>query len=163
MMDLCEMKQLCNIDQVSFKAYLARWFAVAAQLAPFTAPQLIPQLQKSGVAAAQTCVGTWESSPEPYACGNRWYWNGYDGNGGVGQQIAALSVISANLISNSTPILSNSTGGTSKGDPGAGVDVGTSLPLYETPKITTGDKLGAAIITILCVWCITVGAWYMLH
>ncbi|KAF2680509.1 glycoside hydrolase family 76 protein [Lentithecium fluviatile CBS 122367] len=163
MMELCEIEQKCDVDQVSFKGYLARWYAVAVQLAPFTAPQLVPHLRKSGVAAAQACVGTCKTSSQPYACGNRWYWDGYDGNGGAGQQLAALSVISANLITESGPILRNSTGGTSKGDPGAGNDDNENLPIYDDHAITTGDRAGAVMLTLLLVGNTVLGAWYLLN
>lgn len=162
MMEGCEPKQTCNIDQVSFKAYLARWFAVAVQLAPFTAGQIIPHLQKSAKAAAQTCVGTSTTSSKPYQCGNRWYWQGFDGNGGVGQQLAALSVISANLVTQAPPPYTVGTGGTSQGNPGLGTEGNTKLPTYDRYEATTADKVGASILTILAVAFTVGGGWWMM-
>ena len=93
MTEICEKTEKCNIDQLSFKAYLARWLAVSAQLAPFTTDRIVLLLQHSASAAAQSCVG----GPTQTMCGSRWWWNGFDGLGGVGQQMSALSVISVNL------------------------------------------------------------------
>lgn len=46
-------------------------------------------------------------------------------------------------------ILTNTTGGTSKGDPNAGSDLDSHLPSLGT--ITAGDRAGAAILTIIFV------------
>lgn len=162
MMDLCEVRQLCDGDQVSFKGYLARWFAVAAQIAPFTAPQLLPHLAKSGIAAAQACVGDSSTSPLKYECGNRWYWDGFDGNSGIGQQLAALSVIAANLITDVQPPYNSKTGGTSQGNPGLGTGGDEELPTYDHYVVTTADKAGAAILTVLAVGMTVGGGWFMI-
>lgn len=110
MTEICEKTEKCNIDQLSFKAYLARWLAVSAQLAPFTTDRIVPLLQHSASAAAQSCVG----GPTQTMCGSRWWWNGFDGLGGVGQQMSALSVISANLIKEVKPPYTQKDGGTSE-------------------------------------------------
>lgn len=162
MLDACEIPQKCNIDQVSFKGYLARWFAVAAQLAPFTAPQIIPHLRTSGKAAAQTCVAS-DGVPVPYKCGNRWYWQGYDGNSGVGQQLSALSVISANLVTVAEPPKNVHTGGNSQGDPSLGTGGAKELPNYRFPEATTADKVGASIVTALVVSFMMTGGWWIVH
>ncbi|KAF1953452.1 glycosyl hydrolase family 76 protein [Byssothecium circinans] len=162
MLEPCEIPQKCNIDQVSFKAYLARWLAVSAQLAPFTAPQVMPHLQKAGKAAAQTCVSS-DGVPLPYKCGNRWYWKGYDGNGGVGQQLAALSVISSNLITVAQPPKNINTGGNSKGDPGLGTGGSKQLPTTPRPDITAADKAGASILTLLVLGAMFGGSWWLIQ
>ncbi|KAF2634503.1 glycosyl hydrolase family 76 protein [Massarina eburnea CBS 473.64] len=162
MLDPCEISQACNIDQVSFKGYLARWFAVAAQLAPFTAPQILPHLQRSGKAAAQTCVSS-DGVAQPFKCGNRWYWQGYDGNGGVGQQLAALSVISANLITVAAPPKNVHSGGESQGDPGLGTGGYDELPVKEPPGATKGGRAGASFLTILVVGGVMSGGWWLIH
>ncbi|KAJ4299696.1 hypothetical protein N0V90_004942 [Kalmusia sp. IMI 367209] len=161
MTEPCEGPQNCNGDMVSFKGYLARWFAVSVQLAPFTAPTIMPHLQKSGIAAAQSCVGPSESSSLQYECGNRWYWNGYDGKSGVGQQLAALSIISANMVQHSKAPLTSNSGGTSKGDPTLGTGQDEGIPTLESVVATTADKAGAAILTILMTVA-TVGGGYWL-
>ncbi|CAI6308881.1 unnamed protein product [Periconia digitata] len=162
MVEPCELTQQCNIDQVSFKAYLSRWMAVAVQLAPFTASQIIPHLQRSGKAAAQTCVAS-DGVPAPYTCGNRWYWNGSDENTGVGQQLAALSIISSNLVTIAEPPKNVATGGDSKGDPGLGTAGSDAYPALEFSEITTGDQVGASIITALAITFMISGGYWMTH
>jgi len=161
MTEPCEGPQNCNGDMVSFKGYLARWFAVSAQLAPYTLPMILPHLQKSGIAAAQACTGTSSTSPLPYECGNRWYMQGSDGKTGVGQQLAALSIISANLVADAPAPLNEHTGGSSKGDPGLGTGEASGIPDPPEIRATAGDKAGAAIVTILMV-VLTVGGGYWL-
>ena len=161
MTEPCEGPQNCNGDMVSFKGYLARWFAVAAQLAPFTAPMVMPHIQKSGVAAAQSCVGPAPTSDLSYECGNRWYWDGYDGKSGVGQQLAALSIIAANMVPFSKAPLTHDSGGTSEGNPSLGTDEGDGIPSFKYPPATAGDKAGGAILTILATVA-TVGGGFWL-
>lgn len=155
MVEVCEASQKCNYDQWSFKAYLARWLATAAQLAPFTAAQIMPILQHSAVAAAQSCN-------DANICGSRWYWDGFDGNQGVGQQMSALSVISANMILQAKAPYSANTGGTSVGNPAAGTgDDNPEVPV-EFTDITTGDKAGASILTILVLGLTLGGSWWLI-
>jgi mannan endo-1,6-alpha-mannosidase len=159
----CEGPQNCNGDMVSFKGYLARWFAVSAQLAPFTAPMVIPHLQKSGIAAAQSCVGPATTSSLSYECGNRWYWDGYDGKSGVGQQLAALSIISANMVQHAKAPMTANSGGTSKGDPGLGTGKNEGIPTLDEGSATAGDKAGAAILTIFMAVSTVGGAYWLIR
>jgi mannan endo-1,6-alpha-mannosidase len=82
----CEPSGVCNNDEHSFKAYLARWMALTAQLAPFTAGTIIPLLQSSSMAAAGQCVG----GNNGRMCGQQWYQSAWDGSSGVGQQVSAF-------------------------------------------------------------------------
>lgn len=162
MTEPCERPENCNGDMVSFKGYLARWFAVSVQLAPFTAPSIMPHLQKSGIAAAQSCVGPSSTSSLQNECGNRWYWNGYDGKSGVGQQLAALSIISANMVQYSKAPLTSGSGGTSKGDPGLNNGANEGMPTIPEIEATTADKAGAAILTIIMVVGTVGGAYWLM-
>ncbi|KAF2264122.1 putative cell wall glycosyl hydrolase Dfg5 [Lojkania enalia] len=153
----CEIHQTCDIDQWSFKAYLSRWLAVCAQIAPYTQAQILPLLQKSAVAAARQCDGG-SSGAE---CGSRWFMNTSDGNSGVGQQMSALSVIAANMITEVQAPYTEDTGGTSKGNPAAGT--GSDAP--ETPAfdtITTADKAGAGILTAIVLGSMLGGGYWMI-
>lgn len=156
MIEQCESVQKCNIDQWSFKAYLARWLATAAQLAPYTYPQIIPWLRTSAIAAAKQCTG----GDNQNLCGSRWYQQ-FDGNTGVGQQMSALSVISANLISEVKPPYSSNSGGTSQGNPSLGTG-STAPPDAKYDEVTTADKAGAGILTALVVGVTVGGAWWMI-
>ena len=153
----CELNQKCDTDQWSFKAYLARWMAVSAQIAPYTAPSIMPKLAASAKAAAAQCNGGTSGT----ACGSRWFQSTSDGNTGVGQEMSALSVISANLITEVAAPKTAVTGGTSKGNPAAGTGNGeTKNPLVGNP-VTTGDRAGAGILTTLVLGGILGGAWFM--
>jgi hypothetical protein len=155
--EICEKSQKCNVDQWSFKAYLARWLAVSAQLAPFTYPIIMPILQKSAVAAALTCTGGENGN----ICGSRWYMDAFDNSQGVGQQMSALSVISANLISEVKAPYSADTGGTSQGDPSLGTG-GDGQPLgIEFEEVTMADKAGAGILTALVLGFTVGGGWWL--
>jgi hypothetical protein len=74
----------------------------------------------------------------------------------------ALAVIGANLINPSMAPLNTRTGGTSKSDPNAGSDTDAD-PTKNQKPITTGDKAGAAILTILIIVGIVGGSiWIIL-
>lgn len=109
----CEPRNNCNIDQLSFKAYLARWMAASTKVAPFLEAQVMPFLASSASAAAAVCNGGNDGNQ----CGSKWLSGVNDGMFGVGQQMSALEVIQSNLIQRVAGPLSNGTGGTSQGDP----------------------------------------------
>jgi hypothetical protein len=137
----CEPNNNCNVDQLSFKAYLSRWMAATTKVAPWTADQILPLLASSAQAAAQSCSG----GDTGNICGTKWTQPGWDGTFGVGQQMSALEVIQSNLIKQVSGPVSNSTGGTSKGNPSAGT--GTTVHVEPPHAITTGDKAGAGVLT----------------
>lgn len=155
----CEPQQTCNNDQPSFKAYLSRWMAATTQIAPFTSNFIMPKLQACAKGAAAQCSGGTNGD----TCGRTWYSSTWDGKMGPGEQMSALSVIQANLISKVAPPFTANSGGTSKGNPAAGSG-GDNPVLVDDPganmKITTGDKAGAGILTalVLASLCGTV-AW----
>lgn len=80
----CESTLVCNEDQKSFKAYLARWMAVTALLVPSTAATIVPKLAASAQGAAAQCVG----GSTGQECGLQWYTTTWDGTSGVGQQVS---------------------------------------------------------------------------
>jgi mannan endo-1,6-alpha-mannosidase len=53
----CENNGKCDVDQHSFKAYLARWMAATTKMAPFTYDAIMEKLAPSAQAAAQQCSG----------------------------------------------------------------------------------------------------------
>ncbi|KAG7289696.1 hypothetical protein NEMBOFW57_006072 [Staphylotrichum longicolle] len=139
----CEEHMTCTTDMLSFKGYLHRWMATATQIAPFLADKVLPVLKASTDAAVATCTG----EANQRTCGFKWNTQVYDGSHGAGQQMNVLGAVSMLLIGQSPPPVTNATGGTSKGDPNAGThsdDFKTELP-----PITTGDKAGAAILTLV--------------
>lgn len=157
----CEPRNTCNIDQPSFRAYMARWLATTTQLAPWTYDTIMPKLQASAQGAAKQCSGT--VNGDTNACGQRWWQSTYDGNPGVGQQMSALAIIQANLIKEVAAPVGADTGGTSVGNPNAGGDKpNTAVPSEDTDVITTGDKVGAGILTTLMVLSTLGGAYWMI-
>ncbi|GAB7355251.1 hypothetical protein MBLNU459_g5799t2 [Dothideomycetes sp. NU459] len=160
----CEPIGNCDVDQPSFKAYLSRWLAVAAQLVPQYYERIFTRLRASAKGAAGQCSG----GADGRTCGRRWNSTTWDGTSGVGEQMSALGVVQAMLIdaTDLAPPVGSSTGGTSQGDPSAGT--GTSSgggsksgdPAVNTRKMTTKDKAGAGFLTALFL-IITLGggAW----
>ncbi|KAH8881947.1 hypothetical protein GQ53DRAFT_772844 [Thozetella sp. PMI_491] len=155
----CELddRNNCNWDQRSFKGYMLRWMATVTQVAPHTRETILPVLKTSTEGAVKACSG----GDNGRRCGFRWNTGGFDDVTGAGEQMSALAALSSLLISfetvQTTGPLTNSTGGTSVGDPSAGQDP-TQIP---PPPVTTADKAGAALVTIIVVvglssilaWC----------
>jgi mannan endo-1,6-alpha-mannosidase len=125
---------------LSFKGYLHRWLAETAILAPYTADQIMPVLRTSTAAAVAQCTG----GTNGRFCGFKWSSGTFDGKTGACQQMSVLAALMS-LLQTPEP-LTNSTGGSSVGNPNAGTNQTT--PAYFAP-ITTGDRAGAAILTIL--------------
>lgn len=154
----CEPNGKCDVDQRSFKAYLARWMAATTKMAPFTYDTVMTKLQASAAAAAQQCSGT----PTGNTCGLEWTKGAqWDGSYGVGEQMSALEVIQSNLIAKVSGPVTNHSGGTSQGNPSAGTG-GDSNPAMITPShVTTGDRVGAGFLTSLVLVGVLGGAWWM--
>ena len=161
----------CNADQPAFKGFLARWMAVTTQLAPYTAPRIMPLLAASAKAAAAVCTGQADGMTVGTVCGRRWYQNVWDGKWGVGEQMSAMSVFQNNLIGSQPPPLTATKGGTSKGDPGAGgnapgsgaFDDSQSWDPINSRPIRTGDKVGAGVLTAAAVSGMMLGTLWMVH
>ena len=155
----CERPNNCNTDNFSFKAYLSRWLAATTKLAPFTFDTIMPLLRSSAQAAVAQCTGGASNT----MCGMRWTDNGkWDGSMGVGQQMGVLEVVQANLVEQSAGPVTNSTGGTSRGDPSAGTGgTNPAKPLNES-RIKGSDRAGAGILTTLVLVGLVGGVWWMI-
>jgi hypothetical protein len=132
---------------------------VSAQLAPFSAGQIMPLLQGSAVAAIKQCSG---GPPTGIACGRKWYAPVDDGTRDIGNQMCALGVVSANLIMQA-PVLADLHSGTSIGNAAAG-GIETTLTaddILATRPISTADKAGAWIVTIILFAAITSGSAFL--
>ncbi|EAA30434.1 hypothetical protein GE21DRAFT_10541 [Neurospora crassa] len=147
----CEGRQgACTPDMVSFKGYVHRWMAMVTQIAPFTRDTILPVLKTSAEAAAKQCTG----GATGRVCG--FYWSGgvfvdpaVDKTTGAGEAMDVLAAVSSLLIDEADPPVTNTTGGTSKGDPNAGT--GSRHATEPAKPITTADKAGAAMCTILLI------------
>lgn len=153
----CENQGKCNIDQRSFKAYLSRWMAYTAMVAPWTRDSIDRRLQASAIAAAAQCTDkAGQSSCNLYwAAGNR-----HGSSFGVGEQMAALEVIQSLLYPAVAGPVSRNSGGTSLSNPDAGLDNTTEFSTLE--DITLGEKIGASVLTVVVVASAVVGAAWML-
>jgi mannan endo-1,6-alpha-mannosidase len=98
MVEKCEQAGTCNVDQLSFKAYLSRWLAATSVLLPSTAGTITPLLQASASGAVASCQG----GPNSSTCGTKWFTNIWDGTEGAGQQLAALEVVHGLLAASAT-------------------------------------------------------------
>ncbi|PSS27636.1 glycoside hydrolase family 76 protein [Amorphotheca resinae ATCC 22711] len=148
----CEPKLTCTTDMYSFKSYLTRWLATTTQLAPYTYDTIMPVLKTSAVAAAKQCSG----GANGRMCGLSWSkGTDWDGTQGVGQEMAAMSVIITNMIPfvHVAPPVTNQTGGTSVGNPNAGSQ-SVENPAAISPP-TTGAKAGAGILTTFVLLGVT--------
>jgi mannan endo-1,6-alpha-mannosidase len=152
----CENNGKCDVDQRSFKAYLARWMGYTAIVAPWTGQYINPLLQASAKAAAAQCIGGVNQT----SCGLRWIDNGAnDGSFGVGEQMAAMEVVQALLYPTVSGPATQNNGGISKSNPNAGADVPQTPITFNA--VTTGDKAGASILTLIVLVAIVAGAWWM--
>lgn len=147
----------CTIDMLSYKAYLTRWMAAATKVAPYIYDQVIAVLKTSAKAAALQCSGSPSDHPNGRMCGLSWSKGAvWDGTSGVGQQMAALEVITSNLILQSQAPLTNSTGGTSQGNPAAGIGAGSGDPSSVKPA-THSSRVGAGFLTAAVVILVVSG------
>ncbi|KAH7165974.1 family 76 glycosyl hydrolase [Dactylonectria macrodidyma] len=159
----CENNDQCNQDQQSFKGYLGRWMAATTQMAPHTYETIYPLLLASAKAAVAVCTGT-DSGFKGHAgtaCGFTWLETTYDGLVGVGSQMNAMSMVIYTLIKDASTPVTSSTGGTSKGDSSAGNKNSDDVNKNQS-KITTADRAGAAIITILMCGGVLAGTAFVL-
>ena len=147
----CEPFKTCSPDMLSFKGYVHRWLSVVAQVADFTKPTILPILRTSAEAAVNQCTG----GASGRQCGFYWSSGSFrdpnvDETSGAGEAMNVLAAVSSLLHStkksNMAPV-TNTTGGISKGDNNAG-NGGHELDKPLGP-ITTADKVGAGILTVL--------------
>jgi mannan endo-1,6-alpha-mannosidase len=138
----CESNGKCDNDQKTFKAYFSRWMAATTKIAPYTASTIMNLLATSATACAKTCT----AGEDGNQCGLQWKMEANDGSLGPGEQMAAVQVFSGLLAGEVAGALTNQTGGTSEGDSTAGTTANDNPLKYST--ITTGEKAGAAILTL---------------
>lgn len=131
--------------------------AATAVRAPFSYPLLKPLLESSAMAAASTCHGG-ESGTQ---CGLKWTQGNFDGWTGVGEQMSALEVFQSNLITEAPGPVTEVSGGTSQGDPSGGTTSSVGPADLHKDPMTTADKAGAAILTVLVTFLVVGSAWWM--
>lgn len=125
----------CNIDQKSFKSFLARDLAATIKMAPYTQDAITKRLSISAKAAAKGCVkggnGNDDDGGDSMAlCPLNWNKpaKGTPKNN-VGTQMNALQVIQANLVGQaSAPVTAETAGNSSSTDPSGTNPSGTGSP-----------------------------------
>lgn len=144
----------CDGNQSTFKSLVSAWLAFTTTIMPYTLDEILPRLKGSAIGAAKQCSGP---SPDK-KCGQRWYLDEYDGTTGLREHMCALSIFTANMVpfkskeAGQGPLTAD-TGGNSKSDPSAGT--GNRRPERNEPReITTGDRVGAGIVTV-----VVLGGW----
>lgn len=154
----CESTGSCDTDQLSFKAYLSRWLSDVIQLAPHTYDTILIKIRATAKAAVGQCLG---GSTGTY-CGHKWSSGSYDGTTGVGQQMGVLEVLHGLLAAEISGPVTSSTGGTSEGNSAAGTESDETEDEILFPAITTGDRVGAAIVTTVVVGLILAATYMMM-
>lgn len=140
-----------------------RWLATAAQVAPIVSQPIITTLKKSTAGAVKSCADV--ANPNAYStatCGYRWTTGEYDGLAGAGQQMSALGALTSLLVAvdpqSVVAPVTNSTGGTSVGNPNAGGDTKLAKPLG---PVQTKDRVGAGILTALILVLMSSALFWM--
>ncbi|KAJ5583994.1 uncharacterized protein N7459_003794 [Penicillium hispanicum] len=143
----CEPSESCNDNEILFKGLVSSWLSFTALLVPSTFDTILPKLQTSAQAAAKSCTGHNNNT-----CGVQWYKSQYDGWIGMEEEISATNIFVANMIKfvNTAPVTSTS-GGNSTSDPTAGENDTSSSTTPRQHSITTGDRAGAGILTVVFV------------
>ncbi|ANB11543.1 Dcw1p [Sugiyamaella lignohabitans] len=154
----CQNTGRCNNDQRSFKAIYSRFLGLTAQLAPPMADQIMNLLSSSAAAAAISCSG----GTDGHTCGLNWNVGKWDGVWGLGEQMSALEVMQNTRALQIAKPLTAHTGGSSKGNPAAGSDSGTSNFLTNSLDISSKDRAGAGILTALLAVGIVGTGWWMM-
>ncbi|KAI1259960.1 family 76 glycoside hydrolase [Xylariaceae sp. FL1019] len=134
----------CNSDMESYRGYMHRWMGSSIQMAPYLHEVFMPVLRSSAEAAVKQCTG----GANGRMCGFHWTTGKYDGLQSASLEMNVLGALTALIMPQVSAPLTNTTGGTSKGDPNAGQDK-TTLPTFR--PITIGDKAGAGVITVLLI------------
>lgn len=134
--------------------YVHRWLSVVTQIAPKTAGKILPILKTSAQAAVNQCTG----GTTGRKCGFFWSSGQYvdpevTHTSGAGEAINVLAAVSSLLVDETKSPVTNKTGGTSKGNPGAGLGGGYEPRQYKPIKMA--DKAGAGVLTALVAGGIT--------
>lgn len=151
----CEETGVCNVDQQSYKSFLIRSLKATTQQAPYTAATIQPLLLSAAKAAASGCSGSLGkdkfAGQSGTACGFSWIGkDAFDGKTGVGEQMNALSALTALLSKapRSQIFPSNSTSSAGSGHPNKTSGPGSPSVSPKSP----GNKVTANLLTALAVF-----------
>lgn len=118
--------------------------ATIAQVAPFTSDKIQPLLLQTAKSVVSQCSG----GGNGHMCGFQWASGQFSGRATAGTQMSSLGAVLSVLVARERipPPVTESTGGTSKGNPGAGF--GSQPKAQELAPITTGSKVAAGFLTL---------------
>lgn len=156
----CEIHKNCNNNEVLFKGEVSTWLALTALMIPDLYNEIMPKLKTSAQGAAASCTGLGNNS-----CGVQWEQSKFDGFHSMEAQISASCGLTVAMLpfvdrDKKKPLNVNG-GGSSKSNPKAG-DIDDNDSPADLPDITTGDKAGAAILTVVFVGGLIAMAVFML-
>lgn len=153
----CQSVNKCNTDQRSFKAYFTRFLGVTAELIPQARDRAMKWINASALGAAQSCSGGYDG----HTCGINWFYDGWDGMYGLGEQMSALEALVNTQALNRPPPYNSTNGGSSTGDGAAGTE---ESPTNLSPlDITAGSRAGAGIITcVIGISILSCALWLIL-
>ncbi|KAL4929163.1 glycoside hydrolase family 76 protein [Aspergillus undulatus] len=152
----CEKLHTCDRNMLNFKGWSSMWMAMAGILVPETYDTVLPKLQGSAAAIGRQCDG---GSNGENLCGSRWYQDTWDGIQGLEVQQAALGGITGTLM-----MLVGNGAQTIENNPDAKeryLDYNDDQP-DSLPKITTGDRVGSWILTVLWGSGIVAAGWWLI-
>ncbi|RDA94687.1 hypothetical protein CP533_6788 [Ophiocordyceps camponoti-saundersi (nom. inval.)] len=161
----CQNEEIntCTRDRLLHKGVSLRWLTTIAQVAPFTAEKIRPVVEASAKAALSQCTG----GDNGRQCGFQWSSGKYDGTTNAGTQMSALSAVVSVLYGRGhiTAPLTRDTGGTSRGDSGAGSNANVQdLRGPRAQPVTTADRVGAGFLTLVfLVSFVGVEAWIVMN
>lgn len=143
----CEPINKCDRNQKTFKAYFTSWLGFMSLIVPSNVTaEMMGKFKSSAVAAGQQCSG----GSDGKHCGVRWTKKTeWDGTSGLEQQMSVLGVLNAVMVPFKAQGPYNAdNGGTSQSDALGGTNTESNL---EPDPITTGDRVGAGILTAIFV------------
>uniref|UniRef100_A0A060T2P9 Mannan endo-1,6-alpha-mannosidase n=1 Tax=Blastobotrys adeninivorans TaxID=409370 RepID=A0A060T2P9_BLAAD len=153
----CQPSNRCNTDQRSFKGLFSRFLGRTMLMAPEMFDKIMPKIQSSAMAAAQSCSG----GTDGHTCGLNWFYDGWDGVYGLGEQICGLEVMTALLIHDQGPPLTEKTGASSKGDGAAGTNHSDDDSVSDPLTIEGKDRAGAGVLTAVVVIVLLAASWWL--
>lgn len=159
----CEASNQCYKDANGplFKGLTVSWLADISLIIPSLAETILPKLQVSAEGAANSCTGNGQN-----LCGNRWY-GGYDGQNSMENAISGSQMMSAVMVkflgSSSKPV-STATGGNGTSEPHNGTGQNSqNSDSAMLSSITTADRAGAGILTVLLVAGVVGGSVFLFN
>jgi mannan endo-1,6-alpha-mannosidase len=154
----CESVKTCGTSMKILKGSFIQGLADITVVAPYTSSKILPLLQGSATAAAKTCTGGTSKS----LCGARWYEQVFEDDGGIENQVAALSLFTSNLVafnshapatqstaSNSTATTSGGNGTTTSSGAAAGTKTGSNAA-----NVLTSSSVGVIIAVFAALFAL---------